>query len=239
MSMENIEFVKPEVLRSFSSEEVNDFIRRVYGWMAGGLLVTAIVSFFVANTPALLKVIFETPFLFIGLLIAELLLVIYLSGFVQRMSSGQAGIIFILYSAFNGVTLSVIFLVYTLASIASVFVIAAGMFAVISLYGFYTKKDLTTVGHIAFMGLIGIILASLVNMFFGSGGEPLIISYITVIIFVALTAYDTQKLKNINTAGILVGSENEKKASIIGALTLYLDFINIFIRLLRIFGRRK
>ncbi len=236
---QNDTVIRPEVLRPFDTSEVNDFIRRVFTWMSGGLLLTAIVAYSVANSPTVLNFIFGTPFLFIGLIVIEFILVIYLAGFVNKMSSSTAGIVFILYSIFNGLTLSAIFMIYALSSIGSVFVITAGMFAIISVYGFYTKRDLTTIGHIAFMGLIGILLASLVGLFFNTGGDSLIISYIAVVVFVLLTAYDTQKLKQINAPGILVGSETEKKASIIGALTLYLDFVNLFVRLLRIMGRRK
>jgi uncharacterized protein len=218
--------------------EQNDFIRRVFGWMGGGLFVTAFVSLFTVNSQALLTLVVTNPIFFFGLIIAELVAVVYLSRFVNRMSSTQAGIVFMLYSVLNGLTLSVVFLVYTAGSIASVFLVSALMFAVVSLYGAVTKRDLTTVGHLAFMALIGLIIASVVNMFLRSDTFGLFASYVGVVIFVGLTAYDTQKIKNMNTT-MEIGSEVEKKASIIGALTLYLDFINLFLNLLRIMGKRR
>ncbi len=218
--------------------EQNDFIRRVYGWMSGGLFVTAFVSLFTVSSQAVLDLVVGNQIVFFVLIIAELGAVIYLSRFVQKMSSTTAGVVFMLYSVLNGLTLSVIFLVYTSASITSVFVVTAGMFAIISAYGYVTKKDLTSIGHLAFMALIGLILATVVNLFIQNDQFGLVISYIGVIIFVGLTAYDTQKIKNMNST-MVMGSEMEKKASIIGALTLYLDFINLFLDLLRIMGGRR
>jgi FtsH-binding integral membrane protein len=185
-----------------------------------------------------LELLLGNALVFYGLLILEVAMVWYLSARVMKMSVTQASAVFFAYSVLNGVTLSLIFLVYTMASISSVFLVSAGMFGLVSMYGFMTKKDLTTVGHYAFMGLVGIILASIVNIFIRNDGFNLILSYISVVIFVALTAYDTQKLKALNSQ-VAIGSEVEKKASIMGALTLYLDFINLFLNLLRIMGRRR
>ncbi len=206
--------------------------------MSIGLALTAATSFAVLSNGNLLKLIFGNSWVFYGLLILEILVVIFLSSAINRLSASVAQATFVVYSILNGLTLSVIFLVYTGSSIATVFIITAGMFALISAYGQVTKRDLTSVGSFAFMGLIGIILASIVNMFFNSDKASLIISYIGVVVFVALTAYDSQKIKMIGMA-VESGSEDEKKASVIGALQLYLDFINLFLDLLRIMGGRR
>ncbi len=219
---------------------VNDFVRSVYNWMAIGLAVTGFLAYYVANSPALVQLIFENRLIFFGLIIGELGLVIAISAAINRMSAGTATSLFVLYSALNGVTLSFIFLLYTQASIISTFFICAGTFAACSIYGWTTKKDLTSMGGFFRMGLIGIIIASLVNMFIQSSALHYVISYIGVLVFVGLTAYDTQKLKNMaltQPAG-LDGSVT-RKATILGALTLYLDFINLFLFLLRIFGQGK
>ena len=218
--------------------EENGFIHRVYGWMGGGLLTTAIVSFYVATNQTILELIVGNSFIFFGLLLLEIGAVVYLSGFIHKMSATQAGVIFFLYSVLNGVTMSFIFLVYVASSIASVFVVSAGMFALVSAYGFLTKKDLTSWGNLLFMALIGLVLASVVNIFWVNDGFSLILAYAAVVIFVGLTAYDTQKIKELNDT-LSIGGEDSKKASIIGALRLYLDFINLFLALLRIFGRRR
>jgi hypothetical protein len=216
----------------------NGFMNKVYGWMSLGLLLTAVTSFVVLSSRPLLEIIFGNVWIYYGLLILEILVVIFLSAAINKMSASMAQATFILYSILNGLSLSVIFLVYTGSSIATVFIITAGMFALISAYGQVTKRDLTSVGSFAFMGLIGIILASIVNMFFHSDKASLVISYIGVVVFVALTAYDSQKIKMIGAA-VEPGSDVEKKASVIGALQLYLDFINLFLDLLRIMGGRR
>ena len=172
------------------------------------------------------------------LIILELGLVIGISAGINKLSSTAASGLFFLYSALNGVTLSLVFLVYTQESITTTFLITAGTFGAMSFYGFVTKKDLTSIGNLAFMALIGIIIASIVNMFFASSMLYTIISYGGVLIFVALTAYDTQKLKKMGQK-LEAGSETERKTAILGALRLYLDFINLFLFLLRIFGRRR
>ncbi|MDB5258940.1 MAG: hypothetical protein JWO73_148 [Candidatus Taylorbacteria bacterium] len=218
--------------------ETNDFIHRVYGWMGIGLVVTSIIAYVIGNTPSLTNAILGNRLVFYALLIVELLVVIFLSRMVQRLSSTAAAVAFLVYAALNGLTISIIFLVYATSSIASVFAVTAIMFLVVAAYGFYTKRDLTTVGNLAFMALIGIIIASVVNLFFMNDHVSLVISYISVIVFVGLTAYDNQKIKAMNTV-VAIGSEMEKKAAIMGALTLYLDFINLFLSLLRILGKRK
>lgn len=209
------------------------FIQRVYQWMAIGLMVTGFVAMSVAGNPALLKAL--SGGLFFILVIIELGLVFWLSSQIMKLSPGAAIGGFLIYSALNGLTLSFIFLAYTAASITQVFFITAGTFAAVSVYGWTTKSNLTSMGSLLFMGLIGIIIASIVNLFLRSTMFDLIISYIGVAIFVGLTAYDTQRLKRIHQSG--VGATEQ--IAILGALALYLDFINLFIMLLRIFGRRR
>lgn len=213
------------------------FISKVYGWMALALLVTGLTDFAAANNEAVIETVIMNRLVFWVLIIGEFGLVWYLSSRIFTMSAEQARILFFVYSVLNGLTLSVIFLVYTSSSIASTFFITAGTFAAMSAYGYYTKKDLTSMGKILTMALIGIIIASVVNIFIQSSGMDLIISYIGVLVFVGLIAYDTQKLKNIYAGEH--GSEEQTKLSILGALTLYLDFINLFLFLLRIFGGRR
>ncbi len=220
--------------------QVNGFIRSVYNWMAVGLGVTALVALFVASNESLMMLIRSNPIIFFGLMIAELALVFSISARVHKMQASTATGLFLLYSALNGATLSFIFAVYTAASIVSTFVVCALTFLACSIYGMTTKKDLTSLGGFLFMGLIGIVIASLVNMFIRSSAMTMIISYIGVLVFVGLTAYDTQKLKTMalsQPAGLDAGVI--RKGAILGALSLYLDFINLFIMLLRIMGNRE
>ena len=219
---------------------VNSFIRSVYNWMAIGLGITGFVAYYVANTESLRQLIFGNKILFFGLIIAELGLVIAISARIQKMQASTAMALFVLYSALNGATLSLIFLIYTASSITSTFFICAGTFVTCSIYGWTTKRDLTSVGGFMTMGLIGIIIASVVNIFLRSSAMYMIISYIGVIVFVGLTAYDTQHLKNMAMTqpdGLEAGVV--RKGAILGALKLYLDFINLFLMLLRIFGNRN
>ena len=219
---------------------VNEFIRSVYNWMAIGLGLTGFIAFYVSNSPSIIKLIYGNQVLFFGLIIGELALVFYLSARVQKIQASTATALFILYAALNGVTLSFIFLIYTSASITSTFFICAATFVACSIYGMVTKRDLTSLGGFMAMGLIGIIIASVVNMFIRSSGMSLIISYIGVFVFVGLTAYDTQKLKRMavtQPAGLEAGVV--RKGAIMGALALYLDFINLFLMLLRILGSRR
>lgn len=216
---------------------VNSFIRSVYNWMATGLAITGFVAFYVVNNETLLQLIFGNQLIFFGLIIGELALVFTISARVNKMQASTATSLFILYAALNGATLSAVLMMYTMTSIASTFFICAGTFAVCSVYGMVTKRDLTGVGGFMFMGLIGIIIASIVNIFMQSSLLSMMISYIGVIIFVGLTAYDTQKLKNMalsQPAGLDAGTI--RKGAIMGALTLYLDFINMFLFLLHILG---
>ncbi len=219
---------------------VNSFVRSVYNWMAIGLGLTGFVAYYVSNSPSLLNIIFGNMIVFWGLIIGELVLVFTLAARVAKMQASTATAMFVVYAVLNGATLSVIFLAYTKSSIASTFFVCAGTFVAASIYGWVTKKDLTSFGSFLFMGLIGIIIASVVNMFLKSSGMAMIISYIGVFIFVGLTVYDTQRLKNMaltqpaDADGAVV-----RKGAILGALSLYLDFINLFLMLLRIMGNRN
>ena len=220
--------------------QVNQFIRSVYNWMAAGLALTGIVALYVASSETLIQMIFSNQLLFFGLIIGELALVFYLSARIQKIQASTATGLFLLYSALNGLTLSFVFLIYTASSVASVFFICAATFGACSVYGMITQRDLTSMGGFMTMGLIGIVIASVVNMFIQSSGMSMIISYVGVIVFVGLTAYDTQKLKMMalsQPAGLDAGVV--RKGTILGALTLYLDFINLFLMLLRILGDRK
>ena len=214
------------------------YMTRVYNWMALALFITGLMAYYAATSEQIRNLIFGSKFVFYGLIIGELLLVVYLSRSIQKISQSTAIFMFLLYAILNGLTMSVIFMMYTTASIASTFYITAGTFGVMSLYGYYTKNDLTKIGNLAMMGLIGIIIASIVNMFFQNDMMGWIITYLGVAIFVGLTAYDTQKLKEIGANGFRNG-ESMEKIAIMGALTLYLDFINLFLFLLRIFGDRR
>ena len=214
------------------------YLTRVYNWMALALFITGLMAYYAATSEQIRNLIFGSRFVFYGLIIGELLLVVYLSRSIQKISQSTAIFMFLLYAVLNGLTMSVIFMMYTTASIASTFYITAGTFGVMSLYGYYTKNDLTKIGNLAMMGLIGIIIASIVNIFFQNDMMGWIITYLGVAIFVGLTAYDTQKLKEIGANGFRNG-ESMEKIAIMGALTLYLDFINLFLFLLRIFGDRR
>ncbi|MBT8763703.1 Bax inhibitor-1/YccA family protein [Desulfohalobiaceae bacterium Ax17] len=221
------------------TEVLNVFMRGVYQWMAIGLGLTALVAYFVASSPILIQAIFGNPLLFWGLIIGELLLVVGISGGITRLSASAATSLFLVYSGLNGITLSAVLLIYTATSIASTFVVCAGMFAAMSIYGLTTKKDLTSWGSFLFMGLVGIILTSIVNIFLKSPAVHFVISGIGVIIFVGLTAYDTQKLKVMGESAPLDDSLAMRRGTILGALTLYLDFINLFLMLLRFFGQSR
>lgn len=214
------------------------FINKVYAWMALALTVTGFIAFRTAQSEALLSLIFGNSILLIGLIIVELGIVFWMSRNIARISSNMAIGLFMLYSALNGLTLSVLLLVYTAASVASTFFITAGTFGLMSAYGYFTKKDLTSWGNLLFMALIGLIIASVVNIFWANPTLYWLISYAGVLIFVGLTAYDTQKIKNMSLE-LDAESEEGRKGAIMGALALYLDFINLFIMLLRIFGDRR
>lgn len=215
------------------------YMAQVYGWMTCGLLLTAFVAWYASQSEAVVAFIFSNSIVFYGLIIAQLGLVFVLSGLINRMNGSLATGLFMLYSALTGLTLSSIFKIYTGDSIATTFVVTAGMFGALSFYGYTTKRSLSGLGSFLFMGLIGIILASLVNYWLKSETLMWAITYIGVVIFAGLTAYDTQKLKEMGENLDVNDKENLRKFSIVGALTLYLDFINMFLMLLRIFGDRR
>ena len=233
--MNEYPFVGDQRRASIEAEQAR-FITKVYGWMSIGLALTGAVAYLVSSSPAILQLIFGNKLLFWGLVIGQLLMVGYLAAAVTRMSAATATLVYMLYAVLNGVTLSGIFIMYTGASIMGTFLITGGTFAAMSIYGYFTKQDLTRAGNLLFMALIGLVIASVVNIFFRNPIMYWIITYAGILIFVGLTAYDTQKIKQMNIIGN-EGTEEDHKEAIMGALTLYLDFINLFLYLLRLFGR--
>jgi len=214
-------------------------MRKVYVWMTLALVITGFTAFGVANSPGILQAIYTNQILFWGLIIAEFALVIGVSAAINKISLTTATLMFVLYSVINGALLSYIFLAYTSSSIATVFFITAGTFAAMAVIGYTTKTDLSSMGKYLLMALIGMIIATLVNVFFvKSTGIELVLSYVGVLVFVGLTAYDSQKIKQMLLQAPDAG-EGAQKVALLGALSLYLDFINLFIYLLRIFGKRE
>jgi FtsH-binding integral membrane protein len=213
-------------------------MRKVYVWMTLALAITALTAYGVASTPALLTAIYTSKFLFWGLIIAELGLVFYVSARIQRLSLSTATLLFILYSIINGATLAFIFAIYSTSIIVQTFVVTAGTFGAMAVYGYFTKKDLTSWGRLLLMALIGVIIAGVVNIFLHNSTMDLIISGIGVLVFVGLTAYDSQKIKQMLLMQEDMG-ETAQKVALMGALSLYLDFINLFLYLLRLFGRDR
>lgn len=212
----------------------NHLVRQVYAWMGAGLLLTALAAIFTVSSPDVLNAVFSNRIVFYGLIIGEFGLVIALTAAINRLSSAAATGLFLAYAALNGVTLSLVFLVYTAESVASTFLVAAAMFGAMSLYGAVTTRDLTSWGSFLFMGLIGVVIASVVNIFVASDALSWVLSCCGVLVFTGLTAYDTWKIKALAASG---GAG--RKPAILGALTLYLDFINLFLMLLRLLGRRR
>ncbi len=225
---------REQVLVQGASDVERRFMAAVYRWMTFGLALTALVAFSVASSEEALQLILGNRLVFFGLILAELGLVVALSAAATRMSPATAGGLFLLYSALNGATLSVVLLVYTGASVAMAFVSTAGTFAAMSIYATVTRKDLSSWGSFLFMGLIGVVIASVVNLFLHSSMVTFVVSCMSVVVFTGLTAYDTQKLRVFARAGGATGS-----MAVNGALALYLDFVNIFLALLRLFGSRR
>jgi len=221
------------------TEVLNAFMRGVYQWMAAGLGLTAAAAYMTSTSQAMMEFVFGNTMVLMLLIVAELGLVIAVSAGIRRMSAGTATGLFLLYSGLNGVTLAAILTVYTAASIFSTFVVCSGMFIAMSVYGMTTKKDLTSWGSFLFMGLIGIILASVVNIFLRSPMLDFAVSGIGVLVFVGLTAYDTQKLRVMGETAPSDDSTAVRRGTILGALTLYLDFINLFLMLLRFMGQMR
>lgn len=231
--MDNLQYTEEQIKTHQST-----FITKVYAWMSIALILTGLVAYWASTTPSVIEAIFSNTLVFYGMLIGELLLVGYLVTVINKISYQTAQLVFLIYSILNGLTLSMVFLVYTSETIYSTFFVTAGTFGVMSLYGYFTKKDLTRIGNLAFMALIGIIIASIVNIFLQSPMLYWITTYVGVLIFVGLIAYDTQKLKNLSLS-VDIDSEAGQKGALMGALTLYLDFINLFLLLLRVLGRRN
>ncbi|MEI9939176.1 MAG: Bax inhibitor-1/YccA family protein [Pseudomonadota bacterium] len=211
-----------------------DFLQRTYGWMSLGLALTGAIAWLVANTPSLQQAVFGNPVLLYGAFIAEFVLVVAFATRAERMSLAAAAATFTAYAALNGVTMATIFVLYTATSISRVFFVCAGAFAALALYGATTKRDLTSAGRFMFIGLVGILLASVANLFLKSAGVYWISTYAGVLVFAGLTAYDNQKLRELYARQGETGN-----LALQGALILYLDFINLFLMLLRIFGRRR
>jgi hypothetical protein len=212
--------------------------RKTYLWMTFALVITALSAMVVAKSPALIQMIYGSSFGIWAIVIAELALVWFLSARIMKMSLASAGLMFIVYSVLNGAMLSAILFAYSPACIYKTFFITAGTFASVSLFGYLTKKDLSRMGSIMFMALIGLIIATVVNIFVHSSMLDIIISYVGVIVFVGLTAWDTQKLKSLYEEAE-EANDSVLKMALLGALSLYLDFINLFLYLLRIFGRNE
>ena len=219
-----------------AAERVSAFLWKVYSWMAIGLGITAAVAFVVDGSPEVLRLVVGNRLVFFALVIAELGLVFYLSARANRIDPGRAAGLFALYSALNGATLSVILLVYTGESVATTFVITAGMFGALALFGSSTKRSLAGAGQFFMMGLVGLILASLVGVFWHNDALQFLISVVGVIVFTGLTAYDAQRLKQMALA---LPDGQAGSYAIVGALSLYLDFVNLFLMLLRFTGRRE
>ncbi len=214
-------------------------MKDIYVWVAIALAITGVTAYTVSISPVLLSLLFAGKFTMWALLIATVALVWHLSSAVSRLSLKAVTAMFLIYSVLNGLTMASIFIVYTMTSIASVFFVTAGTFALMSAYGYLTKADLSKLGNLCLMGLFGLILATLVNMFFANSFLEMILSYAGILIFVGLTAYDTKRIREIAYANNTGTTENGAKLAIMCALTLYLDFINLFIYMLRIFGEKK
>lgn len=231
-------FILQQTLGKEQNAVFTKLMRSVYLWMVFALVITGLTAAYVANSPAYISALVNNPMLFYGVIIAELAVVFILSGRIHKMSFLTASLMFIFYSLLTGVSLSTIFLAYTESSIATTFLITAGTFGTMSLVGFVTKKDLSKLGGILFMALIGLIIATVVNIFLVSDTLGWIINYVGVLIFVGLTAYDTQKIKQMMREYGTDINEQTQKMALMGSLSLYLDFINMFLYLLRIFGNR-
>lgn len=239
MFNENSVSVNQSSLAEVDSAVVSSVLKKVYIWMTLALVISGLTAMYVVKSQPILELIFSSEHSILVLFLAQLGVVWFLSARIYKLSFGVATSLFILYSILTGVVLSSIFFVYTLGSIANVFLITAGTFAAVSCYGYFTKSDLSKWGTYLLMGLIGLIIASLVNWFFKSEMLYWIASYVGVVIFVGLTAYDTQKIKQMVQENSSNGEEITNRIALMGALTLYLDFINLFLYLLRILGRRK
>ncbi len=220
------------------SSSPREFMYKVYGWMGAGLAITAGISYWIASTPALYMQLFKSPGLMMGIILAQLGTVLLISFMRDKLS--YAGIVtaFAFYAGLVGITLSSLLIVYTAESVATAFIITAGMFTAMALYGYFTKSDLSSMGNMLMMGLFGLILAMLVNMWFQSSAIQYYISLAAVGIFTLLTAYDVQNIKRL-AESMMVDAETRNKIAVMGALSLYMNFINLFIHILQLFGKRR
>lgn len=221
------------------SSAVSVYMRQVYAWMSIGLGITGVIAYGVAGSPSLREAIFSNSLIWIALIIAQFAVVIAISAAISKMSAPVATGLFLLYSALTGVTVASVFIVYPIAQVGSAFLVTAGTFLAMSIYGTVTKRDLTGMGNFLFMGLIGIIIAMIVNIFLKSSMMNFIVCCLGVIIFTGLTAYDTQKLRAFGAEAPLEDDQAVRKGAILGALTLYLDFINLFLMLVRLMGGNR
>jgi FtsH-binding integral membrane protein len=234
--MASFERYESAIPRAREAEILAAFLRGVYGWMCGGLAITAATAWLVAGSPAIVTAIVTNQFLFWGLALAQLGIVFTLSARVDRMAGSTASALFIVYSALTGVTLSFVLLLYTGQSVATTFVVAGGMFGALALYGTVTRRNLSGFGQFLFMGVIGLLLASVVGMFWHNDGLQFMISLVGVLVFAGLTVYDAQRLKDM---ALVTNIGSTSASTIVGALALYLDFINLFLFLLRFMGNRR
>jgi FtsH-binding integral membrane protein len=240
MTANNYEITRTITPAEARNQAVSIFLSKVFSWMAIGLGLTSLTAYIIAQSPGIQQIVFSNRLLFFGLIIGELVMVFYLAARVQQMSAATATAIFVAYSILNGVTISMILLIYTATSIAATFLTTCAMFGAMAVYGLVTKKDLSSWGSFLFMGLIGLIIAMVVNFFLASPMMSWAISAIGVIIFTGLAAYDVQRLVRMGENGIMEsGASAIRKTSIIGALSLYLDFINLFLMLLNFLGERR
>lgn len=220
-------------------ETVNEIFRKVYQYMAIGLILTAVTAYITASSTTMIRMLFTSSAPLIIIALAEVGLVIYLGAALNKLSATTALMLFAAYSILNGITCSVVLLVYTRASVYQAFFSTAGMFGAMSIYGLYTKRDLTSMGSFLRMGIWGLLIAMLINIFIGSSVIELTVSVLGIIIFLGLTAYDTAKIKEMAAASDRNGGDVTGKIAVIGALSLYLDFINIFLYMLRLFGKHR
>ena len=235
--MENLYSAETTIIDDRRKDVVAELMRNVYLWMTGGLALTGLVAWIVATSPIMQQIIFGSQLVFWGMIIAELIFVVVLSAAIQKLSFGMASMLYTLYCVINGATLSSIFMVYELSSVAEIFFVTAGAFGVLAFVGTVTKKDLSGMGTFLIIALVGLIIASIVGLIMGNP-DSIWISAIGVLIFAGLTVYDAQQIRNLMLDQETV-NEGNMKLALLGALSLYLDFVNLFLRLLSIFGRRK
>lgn len=235
--MENLYSAETTIIDERRKDVVAELMRNVYLWMTGGLALTGLVAWIVATSPIMQQIIFGSQLVFWGMIIAELIFVVVLSAAIQKLSFGMASMLYTLYCVINGATLSSIFMVYELGSVAEIFFVTAGAFGVLAFVGTVTKKDLSGMGTFLIIALVGLIIASIVGLIMGNP-DSIWISAIGVLIFAGLTVYDAQQIRNLMLDQETV-NEGNMKLALLGALSLYLDFINLLLRLLSLFGKKK